>query len=255
MVCLSNREYAHIHDDVAVLTVMGTAARIRELSQIEKPRARLEPSPDPTEAIRELKKTESKETLPTATALGVDTAVKLPPADVRGRESSLRPTEQPAPSAETPPPRFILDALNQANAAPSDPTTPRPPPIQLTAPASEGRRSLSPRHEEVPSPGRRSTQSVVSADAARPMRMDPRARRRSGRSSRLRRRFRPCSVLHVPYGLARAPFANMRVLQCSECGKGWVPEVILATVEAPRNVFSRGAGYLVESRVSRIRER
>lgn len=44
---------------------------------------------------------------------------------------------------------------------------------------------------------------------------------------------RPCSYCHVPYHHRIAPFTNMKLVPCVLCGKKWVPEVILSTVEPP----------------------
>jgi hypothetical protein len=44
---------------------------------------------------------------------------------------------------------------------------------------------------------------------------------------------RPCSYCHVPYHHRMAPFSNMKLVPCVQCGKKWVPEVILSTMEPP----------------------
>ncbi len=47
------------------------------------------------------------------------------------------------------------------------------------------------------------------------------------------RAVRPCSYFHVPYHHRKAPFADMRLVPCGMCGRKWVAETVLATVEAP----------------------
>ena len=64
---------------------------------------------------------------------------------------------------------------------------------------------------------------------------------------------KPCSYSHVPYHHRLAPFTNMKLVPCLMCGKKWVPETILATVEPPSKLPVRGCGVLVEARVCRSR--
>ncbi|CAN0558128.1 unnamed protein product, partial [Ectocarpus sp. 12 AP-2014] len=47
------------------------------------------------------------------------------------------------------------------------------------------------------------------------------------------RTVRPCSYFHVPYHHRKAPFADMRLVPCGMCGRKWVAETVLSTVEAP----------------------
>eukprot|EP00804_Cyclotella_cryptica_P027640 CCRYP_010258-RC/>CCRYP_010258-RC protein AED:0.06 eAED:0.06 QI:237/1/1/1/0.88/0.8/10/2605/828 len=66
---------------------------------------------------------------------------------------------------------------------------------------------------------------------------------------------RPCSYCHVPYHHRLAPFTNMKLVPCLSCGKKWVPEIILATVEPPARLPLRGSGVFVQARVCRSRPR
>lgn len=67
------------------------------------------------------------------------------------------------------------------------------------------------------------------------------------------RRAKPCSYCHVPYHHRLAPFTNMKLVPCLLCGKKWVPEVILATVEPPDRLPIRGSGVFIQARVCRSR--
>ncbi|CAN0210681.1 unnamed protein product, partial [Phaeothamnion confervicola] len=69
------------------------------------------------------------------------------------------------------------------------------------------------------------------------------------------RRVRPCSYCHVPYHHAAAPFSNMRLVPCGICRRKWVAETVLATVEPPPGLKTRGGGVLVEARVVRVQRR
>lgn len=64
---------------------------------------------------------------------------------------------------------------------------------------------------------------------------------------------RPCSYCHVPYHHRLAPFSNMKLVPCLLCGKKWVPEIILATVEPPSRLPVRGSGVFIQARVCRSR--
>lgn len=68
-----------------------------------------------------------------------------------------------------------------------------------------------------------------------------------------RRRAKPCSTLHVPYSHRHAPFANLKLVPCLFCGKKWVPEVLLSTIEPPANLPTRGSGVYIQARVCRSR--
>lgn len=67
------------------------------------------------------------------------------------------------------------------------------------------------------------------------------------------RRAKPCSYCHVPYHHRLAPFTNMKLVPCLLCGKKWVPEVILATMEPPARLPIRGTGVFIQARVCRSR--
>jgi len=62
------------------------------------------------------------------------------------------------------------------------------------------------------------------------------------------RRAKPCSYCHVPYHHRIAPFSNMKLVPCLLCGKKWVPEILLATVEPPGSLPIRGSGIFVQAR-------
>jgi hypothetical protein len=74
-----------------------------------------------------------------------------------------------------------------------------------------------------------------------------------GKSIFRARPARPCSYCHVPYHHKFAPFGNMKLVPCLLCGKKWVPEVILATVEPPARLPVRGSGVFIQARVCRTR--
>ncbi|KAM3569501.1 hypothetical protein VYU27_008412 [Nannochloropsis oceanica] len=57
---------------------------------------------------------------------------------------------------------------------------------------------------------------------------------------------RPCHYCHLPYPRRRAPFAHMRIVPCQVCGRKWVPEGLLATIEPPVRLLTRGEGVLIE---------
>lgn len=67
------------------------------------------------------------------------------------------------------------------------------------------------------------------------------------------RRAKPCSAVHVPYSHRQAPFSNLKLVPCLLCGKKWVPEVILATVEPPDHLPIRGSGVFIQAHVCRSR--
>jgi hypothetical protein len=68
-----------------------------------------------------------------------------------------------------------------------------------------------------------------------------------------RRRTKPCSAMHVPYSHRHAPFANLKLVPCLYCGKKWVPEAMLSTVEPPAHLPIRGTGVFIQARVCRSR--
>ena len=76
----------------------------------------------------------------------------------------------------------------------------------------------------------------------------------SGPITSLRTRLaRPCSYCHVPYHHRLAPFSNMKLVPCLLCGKKWVPECILATIEPPDRLPVKGNGVFIQARVCRAR--
>ena len=67
---------------------------------------------------------------------------------------------------------------------------------------------------------------------------------KSGKSSN-------CSTCHIPYHRVQAPFARMRIVRCGLCGRKWVPEMLLATIDPPRGIVLRGEGALIQARICR----
>jgi hypothetical protein len=76
---------------------------------------------------------------------------------------------------------------------------------------------------------------------------------RSGNRIIRARDAKPCSYCHVPYHHRLAPFTNMKLVPCMLCGKKWVPEVVLATCEPPSRLPIRGPGVFLQARVCRSR--
>eukprot|EP01041_Mallomonas_annulata_P015445 gene15445-32657_t len=68
------------------------------------------------------------------------------------------------------------------------------------------------------------------------------------------RLHRPCSSAHVPYNHNMAPFAFMRLVPCLVCGRKWVPETLLCTVDPAQALPVRGIGELLEARIIRSRK-
>lgn len=64
---------------------------------------------------------------------------------------------------------------------------------------------------------------------------------------------KPCSYCHVPYHHRYAPFNNMKLVPCQLCGKKWVAETLLCTIEPPSRLPVRGPGVLIQARVCRTR--
>lgn len=71
------------------------------------------------------------------------------------------------------------------------------------------------------------------------------------RTDRLHR-VRPCSMAHVPYHHSTAPFSSMKLVPCGVCGRKWVPELILSTTEPTSALPVRGHGTIVQARVCRL---
>ncbi len=63
---------------------------------------------------------------------------------------------------------------------------------------------------------------------------------------------RPCSYFHTPYNRKNAPFSGMLLVPCGICGRKWVPQTILSTIEPPKGITTRGNGMLVEAKVCRV---
>jgi hypothetical protein len=57
---------------------------------------------------------------------------------------------------------------------------------------------------------------------------------------------RPCTFCHVPYPHRMAPFTSMRIVPCRACGRKWVPEALLATIEPPARLPTKGDECLIE---------
>jgi len=60
----------------------------------------------------------------------------------------------------------------------------------------------------------------------------------------------PCEVCHVPYSMQSTPFAS-HMVRCGVCMRGYVPETLFATIEAPPDLPVAGDAVLVEARVAR----
>ena len=93
-----------------------------------------------------------------------------------------------------------------------------------------------------------------SAHRGRVTRRSSAVKQRAQRRGVLRARdAKPCSYCHVPYHHRVAPFTNMKLVPCLLCGKKWVAEVILATCEPPARLPIRGSGVFIQARVCRSR--
>jgi hypothetical protein len=64
-----------------------------------------------------------------------------------------------------------------------------------------------------------------------------------------------CAVLHVPVLRRLAPYDGMRVVKCLVCGNQFVAEVLVSSLERPRNLSTSGPGELIEARAARRLER
>lgn len=73
----------------------------------------------------------------------------------------------------------------------------------------------------------------------------------SRRAQRRRTRYvqRGCSFMHVPYRHKSGPFEHMKLALCRECGRKWVPETLLSSLEPPRSLRTVGPPVMVEARV------
>lgn len=65
-----------------------------------------------------------------------------------------------------------------------------------------------------------------------------------------RKRPKKCSSCHIPYTKDFVPF-RMNVLPCNLCGKRYVPEVLLCTIEPPEQLGISCQGKLLQARVFR----
>ena len=79
---------------------------------------------------------------------------------------------------------------------------------------------------------------------------DDKARARAG--GRPYRHTDRCSMCHIPYSHRSPPF-SMRLCLCNICGKRYVPDVLLSTVEIPHGVAVQGSGKLLEVHVCRAK--
>jgi len=60
-----------------------------------------------------------------------------------------------------------------------------------------------------------------------------------------------CGLCHIPYSHRSPPF-SMRLVLCNICGRKYVPDVLLATVELPHEAAVQGKGELLEVHVCRV---
>ncbi len=63
---------------------------------------------------------------------------------------------------------------------------------------------------------------------------------------------RPCSYFHTPYNRKNAPFHGMLLVPCGVCGRKWVPQTVLSTIEPPKGIATRGNGMFMEAKVCRV---
>jgi len=179
-------EASTIHDDVAVLSITGTAATVRGL-------------PDLTSPTRLLKQWNSNNALEDGTQ-----------------------SEQAAD---------LSDSLGGSRGF-------------GMVPSSRGTGSL---------PRRSYTSSLQSSMTTDGKVQTDESTRKAERKVFRQRRAKPCSAVHVPYSHRHAPFSNLKLVPCLICGKKWVPEVILSTVEPPERLPIRGCGVFIQARVCRSR--
>ena len=65
------------------------------------------------------------------------------------------------------------------------------------------------------------------------------------------RKMSTCGLCHIPYSHRSPPF-SMRLVLCNICGRKYVPDVLLATVELPHEAAVQGKGELLEVHVCRV---
>ena len=58
-------------------------------------------------------------------------------------------------------------------------------------------------------------------------------------------RRRCCSMWHIPYSHKSPPF-SMRLVLCNSCGRRYVPDVLLTTLELPPHAQIQGHAQLLE---------
>ncbi|KAI9022024.1 hypothetical protein DFJ74DRAFT_768609 [Hyaloraphidium curvatum] len=68
------------------------------------------------------------------------------------------------------------------------------------------------------------------------------------------RRKRPCSICHISYNRHATPFP-MTFTKCGRCGRRYVPEMILATMEPPAELETLDQTVLIEAHVCRQKKR
>jgi hypothetical protein len=76
---------------------------------------------------------------------------------------------------------------------------------------------------------------------------------RAGRRFIRAREAKACSYVHVPYHHRLAPFTNMKLVPCLLCGKKWVPEIVQSSASVPARLPIRGPGVFIQARVCRTR--
>ncbi|XP_073841071.1 C2 domain-containing protein 5 isoform X2 [Musca autumnalis] len=62
-----------------------------------------------------------------------------------------------------------------------------------------------------------------------------------------------CTVCHVPYNANSIPF-SVKMKKCAICGKGRVPDVLLATLEVPDCIQVTGRGCFLQAQVVRAKK-
>jgi len=221
-------EASTIHDDVAVLSITGTAATVRGLPDLLSPSRRLWNNAGTAHSWNASNKT-----------LGTGT-------------DSLAPTETEEASERLLEEAVFSDALTE---------------IRGGGGGGSKQNVLSTSRREASS--RRSTRNIRSLSISavedntdhtdlspsQGVERDNSSNNNAVSKQQLfrPRRAKPCSAVHVPFSHRHAPFSNLKLVPCLLCGKKWVPEVILATVEPPEHLPIRGSGVFIQARVCRSR--
>lgn len=253
------RESADIHDDVCVMSVIGTAVRMRE--PLLPARRRRGGSPPRGRSPMIEGRRESM--LSTVT----DSPIRSPRVSGETGEGALGPsaTIPELPEAALGPPaipieddgadkrqRLRLASQGSANSSGSGGAlgSHESPAIRADATSTEGGTDVPP---GASSPRRHISSGTSGASAADGKEVrHPHARHRSRR--RRRRTQSACSYVHTPLK-DRAPFGGMKLMLCSVCKKKWVPEILLTTIEPPRGIPVKGASTLVEARVCIVKDK